>query len=133
MVSIHRSYRCSKCRKGFRSFREAEDCELDHIVKDATDGFKADLEHILNPAALPTRDAVPPPPGSECVWPAGHDVRAVDEADLLAACKPFINCLDQIADDESDEEWAKFRLLVGDYRRLRNAATALRSQGGEGK
>jgi hypothetical protein len=29
--------------------------------------------------------------------------------------------MEWIADDESDEEWAKFRLLVKDYRRARAA------------
>lgn len=36
--------------------------------------------------------------------------------DLLAALKPFAECGEQISDDESPEEWAKFRLLVRHYR-----------------
>ena len=40
---------------------------------------------------------------------------------LREALKPFADCCDQIAEDESDEEWAKFRLLIGDYRRARAA------------
>lgn len=47
MVSIIRAYRCEKCRKRYQTFREAEDCELDHIVKDSVAGFKADLSQIL--------------------------------------------------------------------------------------
>lgn len=31
------------------------------------------------------RDAVPPPPGTECVWPAGHDVGEVEVEALKAA------------------------------------------------
>lgn len=38
-----------------------------------------------------------------------------------AALKPFADCCEQIGDEESDEEWAKFRLLIGDYRRARTA------------
>lgn len=46
----------------------------------------------------------------------------LDELDALReALKPFADCCEQIADDESDEEWAKFRLLVKDYRRARAA------------
>jgi len=40
---------------------------------------------------------------------------------LSAALEPFAACVDQIAGDEDDEEWAKFRLLVKDYRRAANA------------
>lgn len=40
---------------------------------------------------------------------------------LREALKPFADCCDQIADDEDDEEWAKFRLLIKDYRRARQA------------
>lgn len=41
---------------------------------------------------------------------------------FLEALKPFADCVEQIDPAESDEEWAKFRLLIGDYRR---AAIAL--------
>lgn len=37
------------------------------------------------------------------------------------ALKPFAACTDQIGAAEDDEEWAKFRLLIGDYRRARAA------------
>lgn len=49
------------------------------------------------------------------------------EAMLAAAEKalqPFAACCDHIRDDEDDEEWAKFRLLVKDYRRARAAVKA---------
>jgi hypothetical protein len=42
-------------------------------------------------------------------------------ARLQEAAQPFVNCCEFIADDEDDEEWAKFRLLVKDYRNLRKA------------
>lgn len=52
MVYVTRSYRCDKCRKRFQSYREAEDCELDHtlkgIVYEVTEQFRADLQNILN-------------------------------------------------------------------------------------
>jgi hypothetical protein len=48
---------------------------------------------------------------------------------LEEALKPFAECVVWISPEESDEEWAKFRLLIGDYRR---AARALLSGGGEG-
>lgn len=40
---------------------------------------------------------------------------------LREAIKPFSDCIDQIPGDESDEEWAKFRLLVKHYRAARTA------------
>lgn len=41
--------------------------------------------------------------------------------EVIEALKPFAVCVEQIASSESDEEWAKFRLLVGDYRRAAKA------------
>ena len=35
----------------------------------------------------------------------------------VEALEPFAACMEYIASDEDDEEWAKFRLLVKDYRR----------------
>lgn len=46
------------------------------------------------------------------------------EQQAAEALKPFADCCDQIAESESDEEWAKFRLLIGDYRRARDAIRA---------
>jgi hypothetical protein len=46
---------------------------------------------------------------------------------LSEALRPFADCVDQIADDEDDEEWAKFRLLIKDYRRAARALAALSS------
>ncbi len=43
---------------------------------------------------------------------------------LREALKPFADCCEWIDDSESDEEWAKFRLLIGDYRRARAALAA---------
>jgi hypothetical protein len=42
-------------------------------------------------------------------------------AELERALKPFADCCEQIADDEDDEEWAKFRLIIKDYRAARAA------------
>lgn len=42
-------------------------------------------------------------------------------AKMREALRPFADCCDQINDDEDDEEWAKFRLLIKDYRRARAA------------
>ena len=44
--------------------------------------------------------------------------------ELEAALSPFADCMECISDDEDDEEWAKFRLLVKDYRRARKALEA---------
>ena len=52
-------------------------------------------------------------------------------AELVEALKPFADCVEQISDDEDDEEWAKFRLLIKDYRRA--AKTISRHQAGLGK
>lgn len=35
---------------------------------------------------------------------------------LREALRPFAECAAQIDPDEDDEEWAKFRLLIKDYR-----------------
>ncbi|WP_324694553.1 hypothetical protein [Novosphingobium sp. RL4] len=40
---------------------------------------------------------------------------------LREALEPFAECCDQIADTEDDGEWAKFRLLVRNYRTARRA------------
>jgi len=50
---------------------------------------------------------------------------AADRIEALeAALKPFADCAEQIADDESDEEWAKFRLLIKNYRDAKVALDA---------
>lgn len=38
--------------------------------------------------------------------------------EMKRAIVPFVACMEYILTDESDEEWAKFRLLIADYRRL---------------
>jgi len=43
------------------------------------------------------------------------------ERGLREALRPFAECAEQISDDENDEEWAKFRLLIKDYRAARKA------------
>lgn len=51
-----------------------------------------------------------------------HRQRQKDKlAAMREALKPFADCADQIDPEEDDEEWAKFRLLVSDYRRARQA------------
>ncbi|WP_420140183.1 hypothetical protein [Sphingomonas sp.] len=56
--------------------------------------------------------------------------------EALEAMKPFADCASEyIAADEDDEEWAKFRLIVKDWRRLEAAYSALsahRPSKGEG-
>lgn len=37
-------------------------------------------------------------------------------AELLGALKPFAECIEYINPEEDDEEWAKFRLLIRNYR-----------------
>ena len=41
------------------------------------------------------------------------------------ALRPFAECVEQVSAEESDEEWAKFRLLIGDYRRAAKALYSL--------
>jgi predicted Zn-ribbon and HTH transcriptional regulator len=41
--------------------------------------------------------------------------------DVREALRPFAECVSQIKATEDDEEWAKFRLLVKDYRRAARA------------
>lgn len=50
-------------------------------------------------------------------WPA-----LLDEIERLReALTPFAECCEQISEDEDGEEWAKFRLLIKDYRLARTA------------
>ena len=44
-----------------------------------------------------------------------------DNDRLRTALKPFADCVEQIGKHEDDEEWAKFRLLIKDYRRAKKA------------
>lgn len=37
-------------------------------------------------------------------------------AEAEGVVRPFADCVEQISPDESDEEWAKFRLLIKNYR-----------------
>lgn len=57
---------------------------------------------------------------------------------LVKALEPFAKCARELdgspedgIDPADDDEWAKFRLLVSDYRRARAALAAHRKQGGE--
>jgi hypothetical protein len=43
---------------------------------------------------------------------------------LREALRPFAECAEQISEGEDDEEWAKFRLLIKDYRNARAALKA---------
>lgn len=55
------------------------------------------------------------------------DAKIIEE--LRVALKPFADCAaDWISDDEDDEEWAKFRLLIKDYRRARAALEPKKEQ-----
>ncbi len=60
------------------------------------------------------------------LW-AKHAIRAMlDGVEPVAdALRPFAECVEQINAEESDEEWAKFRLLIGGYRSAAKALTAL--------
>lgn len=44
------------------------------------------------------------------------------------ALKPFADCCDQIGDDEDDDEWAKFRLEVKNYRDAKRVAAAIEAR-----
>jgi len=54
-----------------------------------------------------------------------HSPLAMEAADeierLREALRPFADCAEQISEEEDDEEWAKFRLLIKDYRRAKAA------------
>jgi hypothetical protein len=42
------SWSCRKCRKRFRSFRDAEDCEIGHIASEVITDFREALSAIFN-------------------------------------------------------------------------------------
>ena len=54
------------------------------------------------------------------------ELRAENER-LKEALEPFAKCVEQIDDREDDEEWAKFRLLIKDYRRANRAFSGARN------
>ena len=47
MPAKHTNWSCTRCRNRFRTFFEAESCELRHIVADATNQFRDDLSEIM--------------------------------------------------------------------------------------
>lgn len=47
------------------------------------------------------------------------------EGRMKEVLKPFVDCCEYISDVEDDEEWAKFRLLIKDYRAAKQLYTAL--------
>lgn len=62
---------------------------------------------------------------------------APDVSGLVEALEPFAKCADELdgapedgIDPADDDEWAKFRLLVSDFRRARAALAAHRKGGG---
>ena len=48
--------------------------------------------------------------------------------DMYEALKVFADCVEQIDEEESDEEWAKFRLLVKDFRKASKALAKARGE-----
>lgn len=56
MPRTHKSWSCLRCHKRFGAYADAEKCELGHIVDDASQGFRLDLDRILvkpAPGGLP--------------------------------------------------------------------------------
>lgn len=78
-----------------------------------------DYVHTIAKADITDRAAYRIKKLNDALAEACHDRdKAVAEVERLAAAlKPFAVCCDQIRDDEDDEEWAKFRLFIKDYRR----------------
>lgn len=78
MVRIIRRYQCSKCRKGFPSFREAENCEIDHAVKGAAAEALADFRAacLADDMDYEEEDCDPEGPAFDCAGyypePAGE-------------------------------------------------------------
>lgn len=48
--------------------------------------------------------------------------------ELVEGLRPFADCVEQIADTEDDEEWAKFRLLIKDYRRAKAVVAKVKGE-----
>jgi len=66
-------------------------------------------------------------------WNNGHEIalnampitaQADEITRLRAALKPFADCCEYISDDEDNDEWAKFRLIIKNYRDARAALKA---------
>ncbi|NTG00045.1 hypothetical protein G6L30_07915 [Agrobacterium rhizogenes] len=48
--------------------------------------------------------------------------------EMAKALEPFAECCQYIEDTDDDEEWAKFRLIVSDYRRAKAALSKAKEQ-----
>jgi predicted Zn-ribbon and HTH transcriptional regulator len=60
-------------------------------------------------------------PAMHAALEAGCAGLVAENARLREALRPFADCVEQIKATESDDEWAKFRLLIKDYRRAAKA------------
>lgn len=85
-----------------------------------------EMEEVLKAAPLGTFNC--PICGLNTTHYHNHTAPLAREAKLVEALRPFADCCDQIDERESDEEWAKFRLLVSDYRRARQAIANLEGE-----
>lgn len=56
-----------------------------------------------------------------------HEAAALIE-ELVEGLRPFADCCEYISDDEDDEEWAKFRLLIKDYRRAKAVVAKVKGE-----
>jgi hypothetical protein len=82
------------------------------------------LASRLRSASMGDRQYERPMEWSEADQLLAYIAKLQADGDKLAvALEPFAECCGQIAEHESDEEWAKFRLLIGDYRRATQALT----------
>jgi len=77
-------------------------------------------------------------------WSTSGDVRDISHAlfaerqrsdslkalcdEMAKALEPFADCCQYIEDTDDDEEWAKFRLIVSDYRRAKAAVSSYRKE-----
>jgi len=76
-------------------------------------GLQSDIENVVEILRLQDDDI--------------NRLRALN-AELVDALEPFAACCEQIKDDEDNEEWAKFNLLILNYRKARAALAKAKEQ-----
>ena len=92
--------------------------ELEHEVN----SWKRAMGELANMVPLPEVIKVTGTIGDFSEWIISKVNRVTE---LEAALKPFADCAEQIDPHEDGDEWAKFRLLVANYR---VAASALKTE-----
>ena len=58
MVYSFKRFRCGKCKKGFPNYRDAQSCELGHIVSEVLDECRKQLADIVAKSEVQRAQAI---------------------------------------------------------------------------